>query len=209
MEQGSPEWFAARLGKVTASRMSDVMAKGRGSAPSATRATYMGQLAAERLSGNAAASFTNAAMDWGTECEPQARIGYEFQTDFAVEQIGIVDHPSISMFSASPDGLVGTDGLVEIKCPNSATHIQTLLGANIDRRYHLQMQVQMACTGRSWCDFVSFDPRMPAEMQMHIQRIDRDPDMIGEIEEQTALFLDQLDDMCRQLNEKFRPDLAA
>lgn len=208
MEQRSPEWFAARLGKVTASRVSDVMAKGRGSAPSATRATYMGQLAAERLSGNPSEGFSSAAMEWGTETEPQARIAYEFMTDATVVEVGSIDHPEIAMFSASPDGLVGDAGLIEVKCPNSATHIRTLTGGGIDRKYLLQMQVQMAVTGREWCDFVSFDPRMPAEMQLHVERVKRDPDLIEEIESEVRAFLAELDELVADLYARFMKDAA-
>lgn len=208
MQQRSPEWYAARCGKVTASRVSDVMAKGRGNAPSASRATYMGQLAAERLSGRVADSFTSAAMDHGTEQEPQARIAYEFLRDVEVVEVGSIDHPTIPMFSASPDGLIGDDGLIEIKCPNSATHIRTLLGSPIDRKYLLQMQVQMACTGRLYCDFVSFDPRMPAEMGMHIERIARDPLLIVDIETEVSAFLAELDAMVSDLRRRFSMDVA-
>lgn len=209
MEQHTPEWFAARLGKVTASKVSDVMAKGKGNAPSATRATYMGALAAERLSGNAVEGFKSAAMDHGTEYEPQARIAYEFMRDAEVVEVGSVDHPTIAMFSASPDGLVGGDGLIEVKCPNSATHIRTLMGGGIDRKYLLQMQTQMACTERQYCDFVSFDPWMPAEMQLHVERVPRDPALIVEIETEVQAFLSELDKMVAELRARFMQEADA
>ena len=178
MDQRSPEWFAARLGKVTASRMSDMMARTK-SGYGAGRANYMAELICERLTGQGAERFTNAAMQWGTETEPQARAAYAFLTDAEVEETGFAIHPDIPYLGASPDGLVGADGLVEIKCPNTATHIETLLSDAVPQKYLLQMQTQMACTGRAWCDFMSFDPRLPAELQAWIKRVDRDDAVIA------------------------------
>ena len=207
-EQGSPEWFAARLGKISASRMADVTAKTKGGW-GASRANYAAELVAERLTGAKADKFSNAAMQWGTEQEPFARTLYAFMTDATVTQIGVAMHPSIDMACASPDGLVGDGGLVEIKCPNTATHIETLLGSEIDGKYVKQMQWQMACIGANWCDFVSFDPRMPADMQIHIQRVERDPAMIAELEQAARLFLADVDATVAQLISKFRTQEAA
>ena len=201
--QGSPEWMAARLGRVTASKIADVMAKGRSGAPSATRANYVAQLVAGRLSGRAADGFTNAAMQWGTETEPQARACYTMATGNAVAEVGFVPHPSIDMTGASPDGLIGDDGLIEIKCPNTATHIETLMGGAIADKYLKQMLFQMACTGRAWCDFVSFDPRMPDEMQLSIQRVHRDGAAIVEIETAVRELLAEVDHTCAVLRDKF------
>ena len=203
MEQRTEEWFAARLGKVTASRVADVMAKTAAGSPAAARKNYLAELVAERLTKRPAEAFQSAAMAWGTECEPQARIAYEFLTDAEVVEVGFIPHPSIPNFGASPDGLVGEEGLVEIKCPNTATHIDTLLGARIKREYILQMQVQMACTGRAWCDFVSFDPRLPAEMQLHVQRVKRDDALIYEINEAVSLFLVDLGRTVSTLSAKY------
>src|SRR5690606_15666900 len=136
----------------------------------ADRANYHAQLVTERLTGAVAESYTNAAMQWGTDTEPMAREAYSENALCVVEEVAFVHHPVIEMAGASPDGLIGDDGLVEIKCPNSATHIGTLTGNPIDRKYILQMQWQMACTERQWCDFASFDPRLPLEMQLHVQR---------------------------------------
>lgn len=172
MEQGSQEWFSARCGWATASRISDILAKTK-SGVSASRKNYMAQLVAERLSGTCAEGYSNAAMQWGTEQEPQARLAYELSTGREVTQIGFVDHPRIPMSGASPDGLVGDDGLVEIKCPNTATHIDTLLSEKIDSKYITQMQWQMLCTDRQWCDFVSYDPRLPSPLCLFIKRVDR------------------------------------
>lgn len=209
MEQGSAEWHAARLGKVTASRVADVIAKTK-TGPGASRATYMGQLIAERLSGVAAPSFTNDAMRHGTETEPEARRAYSFQADVDVEEIAFIEHPTIPMTGASPDGLVGADGMVEFKCPNTATHIDTLLGQSVPAKYVTQMQWQMACAGRQWCDFVSYDPRMPANMALFIQRVERDPAMIAELEAEVGEFLLDLDAKVSRLRARYEPkDLAA
>lgn len=202
LEQGSPAWLAARCGKVTASRIGDLMAKTK-SGPSASRANYMAQLISERLTGTVAESFSNAAMQHGTETEPIARAAYELHAAAFVEQVGMIPHPTIAMSGASPDGLVDDDGLVEIKCPNTATHIETLLGAPIDRKYLLQMQWQMACTGRAWCDFVSFDSRLPAQMQMHVRRVNRDPILIAEIESDVRAFLTELADKVSELETQY------
>lgn len=199
MDQRTEEWHQARLGKVTASKLADVMASGRGGAPSATRANYRAQLVVERLTGTPTETFTNAAMAHGTETEPQARATYILTTGRVVEEVGFIDHPAIEMSGASPDGLIGADGLVEIKCPNSATHIATLRGAEIDGKYLKQMQWQMACTGRDWCDFVSFDPRLPDELQLHIRRVARDPAMISEMEAAVRSFLAEVDEEIRAL----------
>jgi putative phage-type endonuclease len=190
--QGSAEWFTIRCGKVTASRVADIIAKTK-TGPSASRANYMAQLIAERLTGEVQESYTNAAMQWGTEKEPDARTAYEFRSDVTVEQIGFVIHPRIAHSGASPDGLVVTDGLVEIKCPNTATHIETLQGRSVPSKYVTQIQWQLACTGRNWCDYVSFDPRMPESMSLFVSRVERDDKTISELEAQVSEFLSELD----------------
>lgn len=207
MEQRSPEWFSARLGKVTASRVADLMATTK-SGYSTSRANYMAELICERLTGEQAERFSNAAMAWGTETEPQARAAYSFLTDADVEETGFVLHPTVSDFGASPDGLVGSDGLVEIKCPNTATHIETLLSETIPQKYITQMQVQMACTGRAWCDFVSFDPRLPADLQLWVRRVDRDEDAIKNIEAETVKFLGELAAKVEALRSRYMQEAA-
>ena len=187
--QGSDEWKALRCGKVTASRVADVIAKTK-TGWGASRFNYAAELIAERLTGVAAEGFTNAAMQWGTDQEPSARMAYEFMQDVTVEQIAFVAHPSIADAGASPDGLVGESGLVEIKCPNTATHIDTLIKQEIPARYITQMMWQMACTGRKWCDFVSYDPRLPESMQLFVKRIERDDKLIAELENEVSIFLD-------------------
>ena len=173
IEQGTPEWHAQRLGKVTASRISDVVARTK-SGWGASRANYMAQLIAERLTGQVADSYTNNAMQWGSEKESEAADAYAFYRNADPVAVGFVKHPVIAMSGASPDRLIMDDGLIEVKCPNTATHIETLLGAAIPTKYVLQMQWQMDCTDRAWCDFVSYDPRMPEHMRLHVVRVARD-----------------------------------
>lgn len=185
MEQRSNEWFTARLGKVTASRIADCVMK----PTTAGYQNYKAQLVCERLTGNPTETFQSAAMLHGTETEPQARAMYELETGLDVEEVGFINSPTIDWSGASPDGLVGKDGLIEIKCPQPATHIKTLDGAKIDPRYLLQMHWQIHCTGRDWCDFVSFNPAFPIELQLHIQRINADPELTNEITESVETFL--------------------
>jgi putative phage-type endonuclease len=208
MDQRSPEWFAERAGKVTASCVYKVMARTK-TGYGADRANYHAQLVTERLTGLPADSFSNAAMQWGTDTEPQARAAYEFHTGRDVVEMGFAPHPEITMAGASPDGLVGSAGLIEIKCPNSATHITTLRGAEIDRKYLLQMQFQMACTARDWCDFVSFDPRLPREMQLHIRRVERDDALLSEIHGEVAKFLAEVDEAVADLRTRYMTKEAA
>lgn len=188
IEQCSPEWFAERLGKVTASRIADIMATTK-SGPSASRANYLAQLVAERLTGVVQESYTNGAMQWGNETEPLARARYEVRYSVMVDQIGFVNHPDISMAGCSPDGLIDSDGLIEIKCPNTATHIDSLITRKVPAKYLPQIQFQMACTGRKWCDFVSFDPRMPDDLSMFVSRVFMDEAKISEITESVNQFL--------------------
>jgi len=202
MEQRSEEWFAARLGCVTASRTADVMAK-TNSGYSASRGNYMAQLITERLTGEKADGFSSSAMQWGTETEPQARNAYEIITGEDVLEDGFVAHPFIKGLGASPDGLVGSDGLVEIKCPNSATHIDTLLSEKVPAKYVTQMQVQMMCCQREWCDFVSFDPRLPGDMNFWMKRVWADADRQKEIETEVLLFLLEAEDKLQRLRDKF------
>ena len=199
--QGSPEWLAMRVGKVTASRIADLMAKTK-SGWGASRANYCAQLVAERLTGMPAESYSNGAMQWGIEKEPLARAAYEFNQDCNVVQVAFVEHPRIVMSGASPDGYVGDDGLLEIKCPNTATHIETLLGGSVPAKYELQMQWQMACTGRSWCDFVSYDPRMPENLSFFCKRVQRDSLKIVELEREVQAFLHDVDQLVIALKEK-------
>lgn len=207
-EQGSLEWLRARAGKVTASRVADVVAKTK-TGWGASRANYAAQLIAERLTGEPAETYSNAAMAWGTATEPQARASYAFHNDTEVVEVGFCEHPRIVMSGASPDGLIGLDGLIEIKCPNTATHIETLLSETVPGKYIMQMQWQMACLGRQWCDFVSYDPRLPEEMRMFVQRVPREGAIISELETAVAVFLEEIDQKVAALRALYEQKEAA
>jgi putative phage-type endonuclease len=206
--QGTDAWKQLRLGKVTASRVADIIAKTK-TGHSALRANYAAQLIAERLTGTVAESFTNAAMQHGTETEPEARNAYCFYQGVTVKEVAFVPHPAIDQAGCSPDGLVDDDGMVEIKCPNTATHMDTLLGQAVPAKYETQMQFQMACTGRKWCDFVSYDPRMPENMRLFIKRLPRDDKRISELETEIAGFLLELAVKLSQLNSLYGLEDAA
>ena len=191
MEQRTDAWFQARLGKATASRIADVMAKTK-TGYGASRENYLMELALERITNAQAPFFTTAAMQWGIDQEPAARSAYEATTGNFVTEVGMIDHPTIPMSGASPDGFVGDDGLIEIKCPESKKHLKTLSTRKPDGDYVYQMQWQMACTGRQWCDFVSYDPRFPDHLQLIIVRVSRDDDMIAKVEKEVSVFLDEV-----------------
>jgi putative phage-type endonuclease len=203
MDQRTDSWFSARLGKVTASRISDVMAKTK-SGPSASRKNYMMQLLCERLTGSKEEGFTSAAMQRGTDMEPIARSAYEVDKGVMVKECGFVPCPLIEMAGASPDGLVGSDGLVEIKVPNTATHVDFLRTGNIDSGYQLQMMFQMMCTGRKWCDFVSFDDRLPEPLQYKCVRLMFDEEVAASIHKEVTAFLAELDALEAEMLEKMR-----
>jgi len=188
-EQGTDEWFAARLGKVTASRAADVMTK-KGSA---ARANLSAQLVLERLTNTKGESFSSAAMQWGVDQEPFARAAYEAHSGVWVDTVGFVQHPTIERAGASPDGLVGHDGLLEIKCPNTATMIDTLLTGKVPSNYATQMQMQMACTGRAWCDYAVFDSRMPVKAQLFVKRVQRDQKFIDDLNKEIIAFLAEVE----------------
>lgn len=205
--QGSPEWFAIRCGKVTASRMGDLMATTK-SGYGAGRGNYMAELIAERLTGKPAERFQNEAMKWGVEKEAEANAAYVFFKDVQIESVGFIVHPTIADSGASPDGYVAADGMVEIKCPLTATHIETLLSSTIASKYIFQMQWQMACTGRQWCDFVSFDPRMPPSMQLFCKRIERDAKQIETLEREVRLFQKELSEKLYALQSRYEAATA-
>jgi len=190
--QRDDDWYAARCGKATASRFRDVLARLKNGAPAADRQKYLTELVVERLTGQPVTGYENAAMRWGTEQEEYARRTYEQRVLLDnVEQVGFICH-DVLMAGCSPDGLVDWDGLVEIKCPfNTGVHIDTLLNG-MPAEHVPQIQGQMWITGRQWCDFVSFDPRMPAELQLHVQRINRDPAYVADLERQVTEFLNEV-----------------
>jgi putative phage-type endonuclease len=200
IEQGTDEWFAIRCGKVTASRVADVIATTK-SGYSASRANYEAQLICEILTGKPAESYSNAAMQWGTETEPLARAQYELKTGNMVNQIGFVVHPIIEQAGASPDGLIGEDGCIEIKCPNTSTHLDTLLTQKVPSKYITQMTWQMVCTGRKWCDFVSYDPRLPENLQLYIERIELDEDYSKKLQNEVVMFLVEVNEKVEKLRK--------
>jgi len=190
MEQGTDEWFNARCGMVTASRLTDVLGtKGK-------RRKYAEQLARESIQGFRVVTEPNEYMIWGTETEPGARSAYEARSGSLVDLVGFVIHPAIKRSGASPDGLVGEDGLVEIKCPTTKTHITTLDDYAVPAKHLPQMQWQMACTGRKWCDFVSYDPRI--EDSYFCKRVMRDDEFIAMAEQEVIVFLTEVDDLIKK-----------
>lgn len=193
--QGSQEWLSARAGKVTASRIEDVIAKIK-TGEAADRRDYRTQLVAEILTGTPQESgFVNAEMQWGIDQEPLAGAAYQIANDVLIDKVGLVLHPDIDRAAASPDGLVGPDGMLEIKCPKTATHLNYLMDGVVPKGYQPQMLWQMACTGRAWCDFVSYDPRLPANMRLFVKRLPRDEARIAELEKEVNAFLDSVDKM--------------
>ncbi len=208
-EQGSPQWDSCRVGRVTGSRIADVMAKGKNGNPSVTRANYLAEIVAERFTGQSACEkFQTQAMRLGSEREPQARSLYAFMRDAEPKQVGFVVHGEIERAGASPDSLIGDKGLIEIKSPQIGTHLDTLLGANIDGRYLKQMQWQLCVTQREWVDFVSYCPLLPPEMQLHIRRIERDDAQIREMEIEVRRFLVEVDQTVAKLQSLYMAKAA-
>lgn len=198
MNQGTPEWLASRAGFVTASRFKDVLAKVK-VGEAATRKAYRWQVATERLTGNPCDTFKNAAMEWGTATEPHARAAYETARGLMVDEVGFIHYPHAPFIGCSPDGLIGADGGVEIKCPaNSVIHVQTLADG-MPPEHKPQVQGAMWVTGRKWWDFVSFDPRLPERLRLHVQRIERDEDYIAKLAAEVAAFQSEVETMLKQL----------
>lgn len=197
-DQGTPEWLAERAGKVTASQIVNVIM----SPTTAGYQNYMAQLICEQLTGEPVETFKSAAMEHGSDTEPQARAFYELETGFDVTEAGFIPHPTLAMSGASSDGLIGQDGLVEIKCPQQAKHIKNLMGGKIDRNYALQMQWQMQCIGRDWCDFVSFNGSFPDHLKLHITRVDRDAEVCEEITAAVTKFLAEMENRLRALEAR-------
>jgi len=209
MEQRSAEWFSARLGKVTASKIDDIMVKTKYGESQYTK-KYKLQLVTERLTNKVVPLFMNAAMAHGVEFEDEARVEYANKMKLLigtdVREVGLIDHPTIPMSAASPDGMVDfpngdKDGLIEIKCPQPMTHTETLESGVIAKKYIHQMQWQMACTGKKWCDFVSYHPDFPKEYQLFIKRVERDDDLISRCEESVSNFLKEVDDKIKTIKE--------
>jgi putative phage-type endonuclease len=202
LTQGTPEWHAARCGSLGASSIADALARIK-TGWGASRAQVMSRLAIERLRGVPLDTYQNQAMLDGIAREPEARAAYQFDHMVVVKQVGIVRHPTIIGTHASPDGYVGNDGLLEIKCPTHATHFETLDGAPIPKKYIYQMQWQLCCTGRQWCDFASYHPDFPDNMKLHITRVARDDRMIADLEEQVREFLLELQTKLASLTARY------
>lgn len=207
VEQGSAEWLQMRTGCVTGSRMADVMAKlKRKDGEAQCRQDYKAEIVCEILTGRAAEHYVSPAMLWGVENEIFARNAYELEV-FSTEPVGFALHDSIKRLGASPDGLVGTDGLVEFKCPTTATHIDYIIKGVVPAEYHWQMLCEMACTGRDWADFVSYDPRLPKRLQLFVRRFERDEARIAEMEVEVTKFLAEVDEAIAKLNSSTLVDL--
>lgn len=202
MEQRTDEWYAARCGSLGASQLNEALATTK-SGWGASRENLKNRIIAERLTGQPSETFQNDAMIWGVETEDAARKAYEAATGVFVDEMGIAYHPVLKHTHASPDGLVGEDGLIEIKCPKSTTHVETLRVKKAPSKYINQMMWQMRCTDRQWCDFVSFDPRLPKHLQLFVVRVDRDDAAIAELEAKVAEFLTEVDKEIERLNEEF------
>lgn len=197
--QGSPEWLQARCGSLGASAINEALATTKGGW-GASRENLKARIIAERLTGAPQETFSNAAMQWGTDQEDNAANAYAFLTGNGVETCGLYFHPTLLATHASPDRLVGDDGLVEIKCPNTSTHIATLRSQKVPSKYLTQMQWQMACTNRKWCDFVSYDPRLPEDLQLFVARVERDDERIAELEAAIGVFLGEVEADLAALN---------
>lgn len=199
LKQGSAEWLQARVGKCTGSRVADALSFLKKGAPSQKRKDYLTEVVTERLTGFAVDHYVSPAMDWGTDNEKYARAAYEVVSGNDVDIVGIAEHPTIADFSSSPDGYVGEDGIVELKCPNTTTHIGYLLANEVPEAYLFQCWAEMACSGRKWVDFVSFDPRLPPKNQIFIKRLERNKEMITMVEQGVVLFLSEVEAMVAQL----------
>lgn len=200
VEQRSAEWLAMRVGIVTGSRVADVMAKlKRKEGEAQCRADYKAEIVAEILTGRAAQHYVSPSMEWGVENELFARSVYEVELG-AIEPVGFALHSKIARFGASPDGLVGEDGLVEFKCPNTATHIDYIIRGVVPAEYQCQMLAEMACAERQWCDFVSYDPRLPKRLQLFVRRFERDEARICEMEKEVEQFLAEVDELIAKVN---------
>ena len=206
--QGTPEWLAARCGSLGASSIGDALAKTK-TGWGASRAGLLSRLVVERLTGKPVESYVNAAMQRGTDLEPQARAMYALHTGYDVAEVGIVPHPTIQHSHCSPDGLVGDDGMTEIKCCGAPRHIELLTGSAPEDRYIKQCHWQMACTGRQWVDLTYFHPEFPVEMQLHIHRVERDAGLLAEMERQVGDFLAEVDATVADLRARYNMKEAA
>jgi predicted phage-related endonuclease len=205
------EWHQRRIGKATSSRLSDVIATAKAGGYRATRANYRAELVVERMTRLPYPSYVSPEMRRGLELEPDARAAYEFETNEEILHKGycFLDHPTIAMCGSSYDGFLGKRGTFEVKSPNSATHITTLRSEQIDPGYIAQMQWGLACSRRDWCDWCSFDPRMPSGMQLFIKRVHRDDGLIERLADEVIKFLAEVDAEVADLEQRYGRALAA
>ena len=202
VKQGSDLWKQVRQGHVTASNIADVMAKGKGESESITRHKYKMRLLAERIAiAPMFDSYSNPAMEWGIEQEQYACIAYEENKYVLVQRTGFWLHPTIKWLGVSPDRLVGDDGLIEVKCPNSTTHLDYLMTNKVPAEYVKQIQCQLWVTGRQWCDFVSYDSRLRKNNQLLIVRTERNEELIAEMEVEVKKFLAEIELLIIKLGE--------
>jgi hypothetical protein len=197
-EQRSDEWRLIRAGKVTASRISDVLAEIK-KGEAAVRRNYKAEIIAEILTGLPAENYISKEMQWGIDNEPFAQAAYEIAKDVTVDNVGFAIHPQIARFGASPDGLVSDIGMAQFKCPNTSTHLDYILAGEVPTEYQPQMLAEMCCTGREWSDFVSFDPRLPERFQLFVRRFYRHEGRIREMEVKVQRFLGEVDDVLARL----------
>lgn len=189
-------WLRARAGKLTASRMADAMSFTAKGLPTEKRSQLMRELLAERLTGDSVRHFVNDAMAWGLEKECDAKAAYEAHTGILIGEAGFYDHPRIDNMGATPDGLIGHDGLIETKCPTTATFAEWVLAGAVPEKHKPQMIVQMTCTGRAWCDFVAYDPRIrDPRRQLFVRRYEPTAEEIAKVEAAAEKFLAELDAM--------------
>mgnify|MGYP001616056014 FL=1 len=200
--QGSEEWKQARCGSLGASRVADAMARTK-TGWGASRANLMAELLVERLTGRPTEGYVSAAMQWGIDTEPDAITEYEFRKGVEVVRVGLIRHPRIPLTHASPDAFVGAEGLIQVKCPQTATHLDYLISETLPGNYRTQVMWELACTGRRWCDFWSFDPRLPEKLKVFCTRIERDDVYIAQLEEAVAIFLLELESKILQLEKKY------
>lgn len=208
LEQGSESWRLARVGSLGASQVHEAIARTK-TGWGATRANVMASVILERITGKPTESYVSPAMEWGSRVEPDARAAYEFQNNCDVQLVGLIRHPTIAGSHASPDGLVGDDGLIEVKCPASATHLDTLLGQSVPGKYNIQMNWQMAVTGRKWCDWVSYDPRFSPHLQLYVHRVHRDDKLIADLEQMVSDFLQEVETKIAALDKVYGQRRAA
>jgi predicted phage-related endonuclease len=181
--------------------MADVMSKGKEGKESQTRYKYKVKLVAERMTEASQDSYSNSYMEWGIENEQFACIAYEAAKEVFLEKTGFWLHPTTKWVGVSPDRLVGDDGLVEVKCPATTTHLNYIFDGKVPAEYVKQIQAQLWVTGREWCDFISFDPRLPRRNQLFVVRCGRDEKLIKEMEAETIKFLDEVEKLIIQLGE--------